>query len=79
MTQAPTLTRVTRFGFVNAYLVGEEDGLTLIDTTIGKGGARAILRRGRAAGDADRANRAHPRSRRPRGRARPPGTGAAGR
>src|SRR3954451_85176 len=43
MTQAPTLTRVTRFGFVNAYLVAEEDGLTLIDTTIGKGGAKAIL------------------------------------
>jgi glyoxylase-like metal-dependent hydrolase (beta-lactamase superfamily II) len=43
MTQVPTLTRVTRFGFVNAYLVGEQDGLTLIDTTIGKGGAQAIL------------------------------------
>jgi glyoxylase-like metal-dependent hydrolase (beta-lactamase superfamily II) len=43
MTRPPTLTRVTRFGFVNAYLVVEEDGLTLIDTTIGKGGAQAIL------------------------------------
>lgn len=43
MTQTPTLTRITRFGFVNAYLVGEQDGLTLVDTTVGKGGAGAIL------------------------------------
>jgi glyoxylase-like metal-dependent hydrolase (beta-lactamase superfamily II) len=43
MTQPPALTRVTRFGFVNAYLIVEDDGLTLIDTTIGKGGAQAIL------------------------------------
>src|SRR3954452_16092530 len=43
MTTAPTLPRITRFGFVNAYLVGEPDGLTLIDTTIGKGAAPAIL------------------------------------
>jgi len=43
MTTAPTLTGITRFGFVNAYLVGEPDGLTLIDTTIGKGAAPAIL------------------------------------
>jgi glyoxylase-like metal-dependent hydrolase (beta-lactamase superfamily II) len=42
MTTAP-LTRISRFGFVNAFLVGEEDGLTLIDTTIA-GGAGAILR-----------------------------------
>ena len=39
-----SLTRVTRFGIVNAFLVEEEDGLTLIDTTIGGGGAaKAIL------------------------------------
>jgi glyoxylase-like metal-dependent hydrolase (beta-lactamase superfamily II) len=31
---APNLTRVTRIGFVNAYLVGEEDGLTLVDTLV---------------------------------------------
>ena len=35
-------TRITRFGFVNAYLVTEDDGLTLIDTTL-KGGGKAIL------------------------------------
>jgi glyoxylase-like metal-dependent hydrolase (beta-lactamase superfamily II) len=43
MATTPTLTRVSRFGFVNAFLIGEDDGLTLIDTTIA-GGAGAILR-----------------------------------
>jgi glyoxylase-like metal-dependent hydrolase (beta-lactamase superfamily II) len=28
------LTRVSRFGFVNAYLVREDDGLTLVDTAV---------------------------------------------
>jgi glyoxylase-like metal-dependent hydrolase (beta-lactamase superfamily II) len=28
------VTRISRFGFVNAYLVPEDDGLTLIDTTL---------------------------------------------
>lgn len=32
MPDRPTLTRVARFGFVNAYLVVEDDGLTLVDT-----------------------------------------------
>jgi glyoxylase-like metal-dependent hydrolase (beta-lactamase superfamily II) len=36
------ITRITRFGFVNCYLVPEDDGLTLIDTTL-KGGEKAIL------------------------------------
>ena len=36
-----SLTRVSRFGFVNAFLVEEEDGLTLIDTAI-PGSAKAI-------------------------------------
>ena len=30
----PPVTRVVRLGFVNAYLVAEDDGLTLIDTTL---------------------------------------------
>jgi glyoxylase-like metal-dependent hydrolase (beta-lactamase superfamily II) len=34
--------RITRLAMVNAYLVTEDDGLTLIDTTI-KGGEKAIL------------------------------------
>jgi glyoxylase-like metal-dependent hydrolase (beta-lactamase superfamily II) len=29
-----TTTQLTRFGFVNAYLVHEDDGLTLVDTTL---------------------------------------------
>jgi glyoxylase-like metal-dependent hydrolase (beta-lactamase superfamily II) len=34
--------RFTRFGFVNAWLVAEDDGLTLIDTTM-KGAGKKIL------------------------------------
>lgn len=34
----PTLTQLTRFGFVNAYLVREDDGFTLVDTTVARGG-----------------------------------------
>jgi glyoxylase-like metal-dependent hydrolase (beta-lactamase superfamily II) len=34
--------RITRFGFVNAYLVPEDDGLTLVDTMLW-GGAKPIL------------------------------------
>jgi glyoxylase-like metal-dependent hydrolase (beta-lactamase superfamily II) len=38
--------RVARFGgFVNAYLVDEDDGMTLIDTTFGRGAAKVILAR----------------------------------
>lgn len=36
------LHRFTRFGFVNAWLVAEDDGLTLIDTTM-KGAGKKIL------------------------------------
>jgi glyoxylase-like metal-dependent hydrolase (beta-lactamase superfamily II) len=36
------VTRISRWGFVNAYLVREDDGLTLIDTTL-PGGANKIL------------------------------------
>jgi glyoxylase-like metal-dependent hydrolase (beta-lactamase superfamily II) len=42
---APTVeshTRISRFGLVNAFLVQEDDGLTLIDTAIG-GSAKPIL------------------------------------
>ena len=34
-TLTPTLTQLTRLRFVNAYLVREDDGLTLVDTTMG--------------------------------------------
>src|SRR5437773_155288 len=38
----PYLTQLTRQGWVNCYLVREEDGLTLIDTMLG-GSADGIL------------------------------------
>jgi glyoxylase-like metal-dependent hydrolase (beta-lactamase superfamily II) len=37
-----SLNRVSRFGFVNAYLVEEEDGLTVVDTMIPRS-AKTIL------------------------------------
>jgi len=41
--------RISRFGFVNAYLVREEDGLTLVDTMI-PGSSKPILAAARDAG-----------------------------
>jgi glyoxylase-like metal-dependent hydrolase (beta-lactamase superfamily II) len=39
------MIRVARFaGFVNAFLVEEDDGLTLIDTTLNPGAVKGILR-----------------------------------
>ena len=38
----PDITRISRFGFVNAYLVPEDDGLTVVDTMLW-GGAKPIL------------------------------------
>ncbi len=35
------LIKITRFGFVNCYLVREDDGFTLVDTMIG--GSKAII------------------------------------
>src|SRR3954467_12562384 len=37
------LTRISRFGFVNAYLVADDDGLTLVDTLVPRS-AKAVLR-----------------------------------
>src|SRR5262249_8714566 len=39
---SPTLIQLTRFRFVNAYLVREDDGFTLVDTTLG-GAADGLL------------------------------------
>ena len=36
------VTQITRWRFVNAFLVGEEDGFTLVATTVG-GGADSII------------------------------------
>jgi glyoxylase-like metal-dependent hydrolase (beta-lactamase superfamily II) len=44
-----TLVRLTRFRFVNAYLVREDDGFTLVDTTVPRS-APAILAAARDAG-----------------------------
>jgi glyoxylase-like metal-dependent hydrolase (beta-lactamase superfamily II) len=37
-----SITRISRFGFVNAYLIAEDDGLTLVDTMV-PGSAKSIL------------------------------------
>jgi glyoxylase-like metal-dependent hydrolase (beta-lactamase superfamily II) len=44
-----SLTQLNRVHFVNAYLVREDDGFTLVDTTIG-GGANALIDAARTAG-----------------------------
>jgi glyoxylase-like metal-dependent hydrolase (beta-lactamase superfamily II) len=45
MTPSPiSLTRLSRFGFVNVYLVPEDDGLTVVDTGL-PGSAKAIVQR----------------------------------
>ena len=48
-SNTPNLVRLSRFGFVNAYLVREDDGLTLVDTMI-SGSAGAILAAAERAG-----------------------------
>jgi glyoxylase-like metal-dependent hydrolase (beta-lactamase superfamily II) len=47
--ERPTLIRLTRLGFVNAYLVREDDGLTLVDTML-SGSAEGILAAAQALG-----------------------------
>src|SRR3982074_2582658 len=45
----PNLHQLTRAHFVNAYLVREDDGFTLVDTTLG-GGAASLIAAARDAG-----------------------------
>jgi glyoxylase-like metal-dependent hydrolase (beta-lactamase superfamily II) len=45
----PRLHRISRFGFVNCYLLVEDDGLTLVDTMLG-GSARRVLSAAREIG-----------------------------
>ena len=78
MPSSPTLTRVTRLGMVNAYLVREDDGLTLVDA------AAAPQRQGDPQGRArhrraDPPDRADPRPRRPHRLARRARGAVAGR
>jgi glyoxylase-like metal-dependent hydrolase (beta-lactamase superfamily II) len=37
-----SITRISRFGFVNAYLIAEDDGLTVVDTML-PGSSKSIL------------------------------------
>ena len=46
----PNLTQLTRLHFVNAFLVREEDGFTLVDTTIGGAAGALIVAAERAGG-----------------------------
>jgi glyoxylase-like metal-dependent hydrolase (beta-lactamase superfamily II) len=48
-TETANLVRLSRFGFVNAYLVREDDGLTLVDTML-SGSAGGILAAAQRAG-----------------------------
>ena len=48
-TETPNLVRLSRLGFVNAYLVREDDGLTLVDTML-SGSAAGILAAAERAG-----------------------------
>jgi glyoxylase-like metal-dependent hydrolase (beta-lactamase superfamily II) len=48
-TLTPNLTQLTRFRFVNAYLVREDDGFTLVDTAT-RGAADALVAAARDAG-----------------------------
>src|SRR5204862_7022424 len=50
-TVTPNLTQLTRLRFVNAYVVREDDGFTLVDTTTG-GSADTLVGAARAAGGA---------------------------
>jgi glyoxylase-like metal-dependent hydrolase (beta-lactamase superfamily II) len=38
----PPVNRISRLGFVNCYLVDEEDGFTLVDTTLARSGKRIL-------------------------------------
>jgi glyoxylase-like metal-dependent hydrolase (beta-lactamase superfamily II) len=49
-----TLIQLTRAGFVNAYLVREDDGFTLVDTTLPRGAGELIAAARLAGGDIKR-------------------------
>jgi glyoxylase-like metal-dependent hydrolase (beta-lactamase superfamily II) len=42
MPTSPSLTRLSRAGFVNSYLVREDDGFTLVDTMLKGSGKRIV-------------------------------------
>jgi glyoxylase-like metal-dependent hydrolase (beta-lactamase superfamily II) len=49
-TVTPNLIQLTRLGFVNAFLVREDDGFTLVDTTTGGAADKLIAAAARAGG-----------------------------
>jgi glyoxylase-like metal-dependent hydrolase (beta-lactamase superfamily II) len=49
-TVTPNLIQLTRLGFVNAFLVREEDGFTLVDTTTGGAADKLIAAAAQAGG-----------------------------
>src|SRR5947208_1931649 len=53
-TLSPTLIQMTRLRFVNAYLVREDDGFTLVDTTLKRAGKDIIAIARDAGGDVRR-------------------------
>ena len=53
----PAPHRLSRLGFVNAYLVEEDDGLTLVDTMIPRSGKAIRSRRGARSGAPSSASR----------------------
>ena len=50
----PNLIQLTRLRFVNAFLVREDDGFTLVDTTLPKGAGELIAAARLAGGDIKR-------------------------
>jgi glyoxylase-like metal-dependent hydrolase (beta-lactamase superfamily II) len=50
----PNLTQLTRLHFVNAFLVREDDGFTLVDTTMGRRAADDLIAAAERAGGAIR-------------------------
>src|SRR3954471_12938825 len=40
----PEVTRISRLGFVNCYLVEEDDGFTLVDTMLPRSGKAIVAR-----------------------------------
>ena len=53
----PAPHRISRLGLVNAYLVEEDDGLTLVDTMIPRSAQGDPLRAPRRSGDPSSASR----------------------
>jgi glyoxylase-like metal-dependent hydrolase (beta-lactamase superfamily II) len=58
----PNLIQLTRLRFVNAFLVHEDDGFTLVDTAVARSGD-ALIEAAEEAGAPDPPHRGHARPR----------------